>query len=132
MRDLAVPAMFAGDVLLTALTGCSSRPDPASPRTQAMATMDPAANQVVMTDFKFSPESMSIMAGDSVVWVNKGKAPHTSTSGRDGRPDGKWDSGNINPGGTYVRTFSTPGVYWYYCTPHVTMGMQGRILVQAR
>ncbi|WP_336343360.1 plastocyanin/azurin family copper-binding protein [Halalkalicoccus ordinarius] len=32
-------------------------------------------------------------------------------------------------GHTFEHTFDSPGVYKYYCTPHVAMGMKGAIFV---
>lgn len=41
-----------------------------------------------------------------------------------------WDSGMINPGQTYRRTFTVAGQYSYFCIPHESMGMVGKIVVQ--
>ena len=42
-----------------------------------------------------------------------------------------FDSGYLQPGQTYQRTFTIPGVYRYVCTLHETGGMKGVIVVRA-
>jgi plastocyanin len=39
-----------------------------------------------------------------------------------------WDSGNINPGASFSRTFQTAGSFPYYCTFHANM--VGTVTVQ--
>ena len=36
-----------------------------------------------------------------------------------------------NTGFTYEHTFETPGVYLYYCEPHLSLGMKGAVVVGA-
>ncbi len=133
-------ALLTGLVLMVLACGSSKAPVPAAarPATKPAAAISAppsggqAHYQVMMTDYKFTPDSLNVMAGDTVTWVNQGAAPHTTTSGKDGKPDGKWDSNNINPGGTYSHVFTVAGTYPYYCTPHVKMGMKGVIVATAR
>ena len=49
---------------------------------------------------------------------------HTATS-----TTGAFDSGDIAQGESFSVTFTTPGTYDYFCTPHPTM--TGQIVVQA-
>lgn len=78
--------------------------------------------------FAFSPTTLTIKAGTTVVWKNTTQAPHTVTS-----DDGKsFDSGSNNPiapqSGTYSFTFATPGTYAYHCNFHPYM--KATIIVQ--
>ena len=67
--------------------------------------------------FSFSPASLTIMLGATVIWKNMSSAPHTITS-----DDGQtFDSGNIPPGGTYQFKFTTPGSFPYHCNIHPYM-----------
>jgi plastocyanin len=90
----------------------------------------------------FSPQSLTIKAGQSVhwVWMSGG---HTVTSGMvsggTGTPDNKFCSPNdmscatgttSNSGATYDHTFATAGTYPYFCVPHAGAGMVGTIIVQ--
>ena len=71
--------------------------------------------------FAFSPTTLTIKAGTTVIWMNTTAAPHTVTS-----DDGKsFDSGTANPitpqSGTYHFTFTTKGTFAYHCTFHPYM-----------
>lgn len=83
----------------------------------------PATLSVSITDSAFSPQTLAVNAGDTVVWVNKGVQNHTSAS------DGAliWDSGNIPPGSSYRRTFPYAGSYAYHDGAHPTI--RGTIVV---
>ena len=52
----------------------------------------------------FDPEVITIDVGQTVIWRNESRAPHTTTSGLDGTPDGLYDSGNMDPGATFYFT----------------------------
>lgn len=88
-----------------------------------------ATVQVLIQNFSFIPSTVTINAGDTVTWANADTTQHTSTSGTAGTPDGKWDSGFLNRGGTFSHTFSTAGTFPYYCIPHASF-MQGSVVVQ--
>jgi plastocyanin len=76
---------------------------------------------VSMVDFAFSPDSIQVNVGDSVVWTNTGNYIHTSTSGVNGVWDSLWDSGNLAHGATFVREFATDGTFHYFCRHHAIM-----------
>ena len=40
----------------------------------------PATHTVTMEAVSFKPESLTVKAGDSIVWVNKDPFPHTATA----------------------------------------------------
>lgn len=80
----------------------------------------------------FSPSSISIAQGDTILWTNSASFHHTSTSGSPpGTPNGLWNSGTVNPPGTYLLTFSnfSPATYPYYCNFHFSSGMVGQVTV---
>jgi plastocyanin len=76
---------------------------------------DPSADRPVsIVDFSFMPQRLAVRVGDSVTWTNNGEAPHTTTSAT-------WDSGTLEPGETFTRTFNAPGRFVYRCNIHRTM-----------
>jgi plastocyanin len=89
-------------------------------------------NQVAMLDFRFHPESLNVSTGDTVTWVNKGRVPHTTTSGVAGKPDGLWDTKHLARGESFSYVFSQPGTYRYFCRPHHGLGMKGVVVVTNR
>ena len=84
--------------------------------------------QVSIVDFAFSPKTVNVTQNDTVVWTNNGTFTHSSTSGKNGIPDGIWDSGLLVHGATYRRAFSDAGTFPYFCTPH-PLTMTGTISV---
>jgi plastocyanin len=84
---------------------------------------------VGIIDNAFSPDSVQIAPGDSIVWTNNGVNPHTSTSGVSGVPDGLWNSGTLSHGSKFTRGFATSGRFSYYCQFHYMLGMTGVINV---
>ena len=75
-----------------------------------------AAHQVVIQGMAFNPPSLSIAAGDTVVFTNQDAAPHTATS-----DDGLFDTGRLSQGQSAQLTFSAAGTYPYYCAIHPSM-----------
>ena len=69
---------------------------------------------VEIVDFAFTPESITVVLGTTVVWTNTGQAPHT-VSGDFA------DSGTLEPGQTFSFTFTEPGTYGYICAFHPNM-----------
>ena len=65
-------------------------------------------------NFAFSPSTVNVTVGTTVVWKNTTAAPHTVTGSSFG-------SGTIPSGGTYSFTFSQPGSFAYHCMIHPYM-----------
>jgi len=83
-----------------------------------------ATHAVAISNFAFSPATLTITAGDTVTWTNDDAELHTATG-----TGGAFDSGNLAQGDSFSFTFTTPGTYDYICTLHPTM--TGQIVVQA-
>jgi plastocyanin len=87
------------------------------------------AESITILDNSFSPATYNITAGSAVTWMNAGAMGHTVTS-----DTALFDSNNIAPGGSYTYTFTTAGVYPYYCKYHGAAGgtgMAGSVVVTA-
>jgi len=65
-------------------------------------------HEVGIGDNFFNPDTVSISRGDRVRWTNEGAHTHRTKSF-----DGLWDSGFLDPGETYTRTFNTIGSFDY-------------------
>ena len=89
----------------------------------------PAAGDSVvridLRDLAYRPASIEIAAGTTVEWVNGDPLAHTVTA-----TDTTFDSGLIEPGRSWRRTFIVPGTWRFACTPHPFM--RGVIVVRAR
>lgn len=71
---------------------------------------------VVIEAMRFSPETVEVRAGDTIVWKNKDPFPHTATV--EGRG---FDSGEIAPGRSWSFKARKTGAFSYVCALHPTM-----------
>jgi len=78
----------------------------------------------------FVPSTVTIEAGEAVIWDNTDTAAHTATGGTavDG-PSGVWDSSLVMAGGSYSVTLDDAGTYPYFCMVHPWMS--GTVIVEA-
>jgi plastocyanin len=74
-----------------------------------------AEHTVKIVNFAFDPPSLSVAAGDTVVFVNQDQAPHTATA-----RDGAFDTGRLAPGQS-ARVEITRGSHDYFCQIHPAM-----------
>jgi plastocyanin len=79
-------------------------------------TTNPGANEVWIQNMAFNPVTRTVTAGTTITWTNKDGVAHTVTSNT-----GAFDSGTVNPNGTYSHLFSTAGSFPYHCSIHPTM-----------
>ena len=70
--------------------------------------------------FTFSPKTLTISAGTTVIWKNTTQAPHTVTS-KDGKTFNSGDSTQVAPGTTFSFKFKTAGTFAYHCDFHPYM-----------
>jgi plastocyanin len=91
-----------------------TQPPPSTPPTP---TQPAKTYEVTIQGFAFSPFSLKINKGDTIVWTNKDSAPHTVTS----------DTGNELASATlatdqnYSHTFNQAGIFNYHCGIHLSM-----------
>lgn len=79
---------------------------------------------VSIQGFAFSPATLTVPRGTTVVWTNADNAPHTATS-----ENGPFDSPVLNQGGTFSFTFNSSGMFQYHCDIHPSM--RGTVVVTA-
>ena len=129
------PTSMRGDV---AVSGGGSQTSTATATATPTGTPTPAgeADHTVSmvtegSEYYFDPIGLAVEPGDTVEWVNE-SGSHSSTSYDDRVPEGAetWDSGVLSEeGATFRHTFETGGTYDYFCTPHRTLEMVGRVVV---
>ena len=76
----------------------------------------------------FSQEIVKINVGDTIFWQSTDKGHNVEFIRKGGVPEGveKFKS-KVSKDAEY--TFSIPGIYAFWCTPHKTMGMIGFVIV---
>jgi plastocyanin len=82
----------------------------------------PATASVSIKNMAFTPGSLSIATGTTVMWSNNDTTINTVTA-----DDGSFNSGNIAMGATYSRVFSSAGTFSYHSALHPEM--TGKIVV---
>jgi plastocyanin len=80
-----------------------------------------STQQVLIKDFKFQPQQITINKGDSIVWTHPGPATHTVKFSDSESP-------GLTKGGTYSKTFNQVGTFNYECGIHPYM--KGTVIVK--
>lgn len=77
---------------------------------------DSSGPTVVMSDFAFAPQSITIQVGSTVTWRNDGPSAHTATA-----DDTSFSTGILKKGESRTATFNQVGSIDYICTLHPQM-----------
>lgn len=119
-------------VAATLLVGCGTSNATSPSTTSTNATSPPSharpplsahVIRVQISNFAFSPATVHVAAGSSVIWTNKDSTPHNIASDTDA-----WAvSPSFGTDGHYTRVFAKPGKYAYHCGLHSFM--RGTVIV---
>ncbi len=101
-------------VIAIVLLACPAAFDAAGP------ARPPVTHTVTMDAARFQPATLTIRAGDTVVWVNKDFMPHTASAQG-------FDSGTVASGKSWKHTFKAKGEFPYVCVFHPTMKASLRV-----
>ena len=74
---------------------------------------------VAIRNYAFTPSSITVAPGDTVVWTNRDTVPHTVSA--DGGSASHFDSGALKEGEAFRFTFTKSGVLHYHCAFHPFM-----------
>lgn len=86
-------------------------------------------HDVQVSNNVFSPSSLTVEIGDTVVWTNI-QGNHNVNGQKSTFPTNPESFGNeVGAGWTYSYVFNTPGHYDYRCDPHYIYGMTGSVTV---
>lgn len=122
MKGLATAAAGGAAVVL-ALAGCGSEESgfASVPGAGGSPFDGPARSEVRidMREIDFAPQRVLLEPGATVTWLNRDRVAHTVTKGS--VVYSEFDSGDIEPGGAFRRTFEEPGDVRYRCTIHANM-----------
>jgi FtsP/CotA-like multicopper oxidase with cupredoxin domain len=81
--------------------------------------------EVAMLDDRFDPVELTVAPGTVVRFVNRGANWHSVAAF-----DGAFDSGRVDPGGSFEVRLDIPGDYQFICKHHGLRGMLGRVTVK--
>jgi len=112
-------------------SACAAAPSAATASPAVVATASPAvvataspavvasakpAATVHIRNFAYHENKVTIHAGETVLFVNDDDDAHTVTA-----TDKSYDSGGLDRGESWTRTFTKPGTYAYFCALHPYM-----------
>ncbi len=90
---------------------------------------DPSVVEVKVNGHDFSPAEIHIKANQTVRWVWVA-GTHNVLSGTACVPDGTFSSGSTaSAPKTFEHTFEKTGSFPYFCDPHCSIGMTGKVIV---
>ncbi len=132
-------------ILVLVLSGCSlfsteesATPNPSetlatstetAPAPAATATAQSAKNvttqksvtvpttQIVMSNFAYSPSTLTVKKGTKITWRNNDSVAHTVTSDQ----GEELSSALLGKGDEYNHVFNNVGTHTYHCAPHPKM-----------
>jgi amicyanin len=89
------------------------------------AALPARAEEVKIDNFTFDPPEITVSAGTTITWLNEDDIPHTVVA-----KERAFRSKTLDTDDKYSFTFTTPGVYDYFCSLHPHM--VGKIIVRAQ
>lgn len=111
MEIKIIPILIGLLVAMVLVSGCTQKP------------VEQIKNEtVIIKDFAFNPQNITVKSGATVTWVNEDSVTHDITI-----DNGLFDH-DINPGESFSYIFSQSGIYDYHCAIHTYM--KGRIIVE--
>jgi len=109
-------AMFVASALFTSARGKDSKTRDSAPTR--------ATSEVIINNFSFSPNALTLPIGATVTWANHDAVAHIIASA-----DNRFrESPALKPGQNFSHTFATAGSYPYFCSIHPRM--KGEITVK--
>ena len=148
-NDRATQGAPAGNTAVSPAAGTSTAATTPAP-TPTAAAPGKTWNVKMLGDasgYRYDPAALTIKVGDAVRWTVVSGPPHNVTFWTDSIPTGASTplqadmSQTLGPltgpllnaaNQTYTITFLKvpPGTYSYYCTPHLALGMKGKLTIQ--
>ena len=93
----------------------------ASAVAQPQAGAPASGGTVLIRDFLYEPEQLTVAVGTTVTFTNEDSAPHTATSGRSPASDGVFDTGTLKKGQSKPVKLTKAGTFAFYCAIHPFM-----------
>jgi plastocyanin len=81
-------------------------------------------NQIVIKDFHFTPQTLTVKSGETITWINRDEEPHLVVSVEKQFKK----SPALDTDQEFTVTAGAPGTYTYFCSVHPKM--TGTIVVE--
>jgi len=93
--------------------GGSSTSTPGATSVKETHTPPANPNAISIAKGKYHPKNLTVKVGTTLTWKNDDSVAQSVTSDT----PGLFDSGSLNPGGTWSYTFAKAGTFPYHSTP---------------
>ncbi|HEX2458991.1 MAG TPA: cupredoxin domain-containing protein [Vicinamibacterales bacterium] len=121
----ALLAIGATAMLIAGCGGGDSGSATANPsHSSSSSAPGDSSTGVTISDFKFTPNPLTVQPGASVNVTNDDSTPHTATAD-DGH---SFDTGTLGQGSSKTISVTKPGTYPYHCSIHAFM--HGKLIVK--
>ena len=120
-QNLDTTGMSSNDVLYCSAVANDGTDNSAT--VSSSSTTVHTIHNIDIQNMAYSPSSITITAGDIIIWTNLDSMGHSATE-----DNNLFDSGLLSNGQTYTLTGLSAGTYGYYCSAHPSM--TGTIIVQ--
>jgi plastocyanin len=117
-----IPGLFC-ILCLMFLATCSPATVTSTGTTTPTSSNVPADNLVIISNFAYSPASLTVNVGTTVTWINKDSVNHTVTS-----DNSTFGSDMLATNASFTYKFDASGIFPYHCIPHPYM--KGTIVVR--
>nr|WP_297625026.1 cupredoxin family copper-binding protein [Nocardia sp.] len=104
-----------GGSAMPSMPGMTAMSSTSAPAT-APANAPAGPNAVTITNFAFTPATLTVPVGTTVTWTNRDEEPHNISPAAGG-----FKSPNMGTGATYTFTFTKAGTFAYVCSIHPFM-----------
>jgi plastocyanin len=91
---------------------------------KAAAEEGATKNQIVIKDFHFTPQTLTVKSGEKITWINRDEEPHTVVSVEKQFKK----SAPLDTDQEFTTIAGPPGTYSYFCSVHPKM--TGTIVVE--
>ena len=139
VEDPNVPS-YVVDTVDAIVPNCSTRVTIAVLKKALAPPEGPVGAEVTMGPMSFVPATVTINAGEQVIWKNTSSYFHNVVDDPAralNRVDVSYPSGGapfgstlLQPGASFYHLFDRPGTYHYVCVIHETGGMRGTVIVK--
>ncbi len=116
MRAWSIALPSAAAVVVAAIALILAGPSTSTGKSRLSQVLSSRTVGLTIKNYAYSPGSITVRAGTTLVVTNRDMTPHTLTAN-----DGAFDTGTIQPGQTRRVGLSKAGMYPYHCAFHAFM-----------
>lgn len=121
LKNKIILILFAALVVLGGIFFLTRRSTSSTQSTILPTQVPVPVNTIIIQNFAFNPETLTVKQGAAVTWINEDTAVHTIKSET-------FNSQDLKQGDKFEITFSNKGSFDYTCGIHPTM--KGKIVVE--